>query len=73
MKYVFMFWEDAKVDTNKVYGVSEIDEFHLADIVAKHFEKVTGNKCAHVELRAITDNPERFDIEVPRIGLEGDV
>ncbi len=57
-KFMFFLWEDAKIATNKVHGVVEIDESDLGRLVAEKYTAITGKKVVHWELRGVVSDPE---------------
>lgn len=70
--FVFILWEDAKVDSNKVYGCVELDAHDLARLVAQKYESQTGNKVAHSELRGLLTCKEDFSTNLPSLNIDLD-
>lgn len=61
MQHVFLIWKDARVNTNELHGVVELDEQELMELVADKFREKTGLNVAHIELRGmVTDENELF-------------
>lgn len=69
---VFLIWKDAKIATNELHGVVVIDELTLRKMVLDEFERKTGLKASHIELRALTDDSDDIFPELPRIELSRD-
>ncbi|EPW7384764.1 hypothetical protein ACWO80_003472 [Vibrio cholerae] len=63
---VFLVWKNAKVISSEVHGVVVIDELELTEMVRERFEKETGMKADHIELRAIADDPDDVLPHLPR-------
>ncbi|AXQ97983.1 hypothetical protein [Pseudoalteromonas piscicida] len=70
--FVIVLWKDARVATNDVYGVVEIDQSDLARLVGEKYEAVSGNKVHYSELRGVVTEPDELFANLPRldIGLE---
>lgn len=69
MKHVFLLWKDARIETNEVIGVVEIDAQDLAKLVADTYQDVSGEKCTHAELRGVVDSPSLLYSGLPRLDV----
>jgi len=70
IKVEVMVWEDARVKTNKVHGVVEIEESELALLVANKFSEQHDLSYAHAEVINISLSGESthgykvFDLDI---------
>ncbi|EGR0768298.1 hypothetical protein J8A87_08455 [Vibrio parahaemolyticus] len=69
---LFIVWKDATVANNEVHGVVQLDEMDLLTLIREAFERKAGLEAKHVELCAITNEPEAFYPELKRFKLIGD-
>lgn len=69
---VFLVWQDATIDGNELHGVVTLNEMELLGLVREAFERKTGLKAQHIELRAITSEPDEFYSDLPRIKVGDD-
>lgn len=72
MKYIFCLWKDARVKTNEVYGIVELDEFDIGRLIAEKYEQKTGNEVAHFEFRGMLEYPEQFREDLKRLSIGQD-
>ncbi|OHU85498.1 MULTISPECIES: hypothetical protein [Pseudoalteromonas] len=67
--FVVLLWKDARIATNELHGVVEIDEHDIARLVAEKYEDESGNKVNHYELRGIVTEADELYANLPRLEL----
>ncbi|ALU41914.1 hypothetical protein [Pseudoalteromonas rubra] len=67
--FVILLWKDARVATNEVYGVVEVDQHDIARLIAEKYTQLTGNKVQHCELRGVVSDTSEMYANLPRLDI----